>query len=222
MCFDFFADTGKDIIGRQHSSLVVRAINAKETAVPAGLLKINAADFALEVEVGLVDVLFTFKVGAVSALALMGQALFDKVDGDVQIEVKLWPRKVKLAVFGVEYPFAEIPLCLFVSEFRALVGYVGIDIAVQQHGGAAFQRFAYLRSGPVAVFGEEKGDQLGMYFVDGPELPAEEAADESAIDSGFVAGEMDIFEFRAFLSEVFAQEPDLSGFPGPIKAFKYN
>ena len=81
-----------------------------------------------------------------------------------------------MAVFGVVDPFPKgLPL-VRIRQFGALVGNVGIDIAVQQDrlsGGKAFEQ---LRGSIVPVFGIQESDQLRMDRIDIPEAAAQELA----------------------------------------------
>ena len=143
-------------------------------------------------------------------------------DGNVQEQVQVRFREVEIAEFRVEDPVAEADALRPLGKFRALVGDVGIDVAVQEDDLAGVEGLAHERGRPVAVLREEQGHELRMYGVDAAELALEETADEVAVHRGVVAREMDVLQFPAALGEVFLQFLDLGGLPRPVQALQHD
>ena len=168
------------------------------------------------------NVLGSGEIIAVIALAVHGEAFLYKVDGHVQEDVEIWLRKFKVTVLGMEDPVPEgIPPGAF-GQFGALVGDIGVHIAVQQNRFALLQSLLDARARAVTVFGKKEGDQLRMHLIVGPEVSAKETGNEVSVDRSLITGKMNVFQTAAALQQIFFQQCDLGGFSRPVQSFKYD
>ena len=168
------------------------------------------------------DVLPAVQIAAVGTFALGGEALLHEADGHVEEDVQVRARKPEMPVLGVVDPLAQVLRFAVGGELGALVGDIGIDVAVQKDRPAGTQPGADLRRRIVPVFGKEQGHQLRVDALDGAESAAQELADEPAVDRGVIAREMDVFERRADSGEVFSEHTDLGGLAGAVQAFYHD
>ena len=145
------------------------------------------------------DVLGTGEVIAVLPLAMMRETLLHKADGNVQEQVQVRFREFKVAVLGVENPVPEPAALLQILQLGALVGDVGIDVAVQQDGLSPGERLPHSGGGPVPVFGKQKRHQLGVHCLYAAELSFQETGNEVSVDGGLVARKMNVFQRSAAL-----------------------
>ena len=104
--------------------------------IAGGLGAVHVPDGLLEADVRLMDVLCAMQVGAVIALAVRREALLDKTDGNVQEQVQVRFRQVEITILRVEDPVAEADPLGALGKLRALVGDVGIHVAVQENHGS--------------------------------------------------------------------------------------
>ena len=168
------------------------------------------------------DILGAGKVLPVLPSPLVRQALLHKADGNVQKEIQVRHGKLEVSVLRVENPVPELLTLLIPGQLGALVGNVGIHVAVQQDGFPLPERLLHERRRPVTVFRKQKGHQLGVHGVIGAKIPPQETGNEVSVDRGVITGEMDVFQSPLALNQIFFEPLDLGGFARPVKSFEYN
>ena len=187
-------DLGKDCARRQHFAIFVGTVDPDELRVEPALLPVNVPDTLLELDVSFVDVLPAFEIIPVLSAALALELRLHEADRHVKEDVQVRNRQPETAVFCVEDPVPQASGLVGILELGALVGDVRVHIPVEEHGAAAGELFLHSRSGSMAVFCEEKGNELRMDRLVGAEVSAEETADEVAVDRGVIAREMYVFK----------------------------
>ncbi len=200
----------------------VRTVNDLESQIPAGLVKIDFPDPLLESYAGLVYVGASLEVIPVRTAPLAVKTFFHKVERYVQEYVEVRLRKIEISEFRVQNPVSDLFLLLGVIQFSALVGYVGINVTVQQYGRAVLQSGPDSRRGPVSVLGEEQRHKLGVNRIDGAEPAAKELAYEFSVNGRVISGEMYVFQAGTSALQIFLQLLDLSGFACSVQTFQYD
>lgn len=185
------------------------------------LAQIHLPDFLLEANIGLMDILGTGQIAAVSVRSVRSQTRRDEGNGYIEKDIDIRSRQAEGAIFCIQDPFAELFPLPRIRQLRTLVGDIRIDVTVQQNGLSRGESRLHLRYRTMPVFCEKQGYQLRMYGIDGAEASLKETADQVPVNGGVIAGEMDVFEPAPFLEP--GLEPcHLGGFPGPVKSFNDN
>ena len=183
--------------------------------------KVDLAHGALQRQRRFVDVIGTVQIGAVVAFARRRKAAFGKGKGYVEEEREVGTRQVVVAELEVENPSRQSPPGLPFGQFGALVGYVRIDIAVEDNGTPLGKPLPDLRSGFGPVAGEEQRHQIGVHLLHTAEFAAQKAGDEFAVYGGVEPREMHVFAPHAALLKHPAQHGHLGRFPGAVQSFEY-
>ena len=202
--------------------MFITAIDADEIRVQFALASVHIPHPFLETDVLFVDVLSALQVIAVAAFPLGFELLLYKREGDVQEEVEVGAGDAEFFVLRIENPLAQAFRFLRRGRFGALVGDVGIDIAVKQDIFAGIQTPADVVGRRPPVFGKEQGYELRVYLSVLPEFPFEETGDEAPIDRGFITGEMNVVQALRQGLEIAFQAFDLRRFAGAVQSFQYN
>ena len=167
------------------------------------------------------DVLCAFQIASVISATRIPELLFNEVDRHVKEDVEVRYRQGEVAVFGVEYPVSKSFSFSIICYFRALIGYVGIDISVEKHMSSGIQDFLHARCSSVSVFREQKSYKLRMYGFVASEVSAQETAYEISIYGSVISWKMNILERSENAFKIISEFLDLSGFSGSVQAFKY-
>src|SRR5574344_1331279 len=122
---DFFENK----LRRQHSPVLVRAVDDNKSAVHPRLLDVDVPHPLLEGDVRLVDILGTAKVSPVAVrLAVLRKAALHKAERHVEEDVQVRLRDAEVLILRLEDPLAQLLRLGGIGELCALVGDVGIDI----------------------------------------------------------------------------------------------